>query len=190
MKYFPKPPFKYGRKYCQHDEENIILSIFDYIGHGNTLCDIGARLLLSNSYRLINEYGYTGLLIDADPVECDRLRGKVGNRAEVIEKKITIGNVNDYVGDVDFLSIDIDSNDWWIWAVIKAKPRIVCIEFNNNLSGLVIRDYDENLKKSNDNNASFDAMILLGELKGYKLIAQTGVNAIFVLEEAWRGSRK
>ena len=107
---------------------------------------------------------------------------------EVICEKITIDNVNDYVGDVDFLSIDIDTNDWWVWAHIKSKPRIVCIEFNNHFTGLKIQDYNPDMKKCNrdskdgfkTHNASLDAMVLLGRLKGYKLAAVTGVNAIFV----------
>ena len=126
---------EYGRQFCQHDEESIVLNLFDIIGKGNkTLCDIGARIDLSNSLRLIRDFGFTGKLIDAKADACADIERNVPDHIEVICEKITIDNVNDYVGDVDFLSIDIDTNDWWVWAHIKSKPRIVCIEFNNHFT--------------------------------------------------------
>lgn len=178
---------EYGKKYCQHDEESIVLNLFDAIGiKSKTLCDIGARMQYSNSRRFLKD-GWTGKLIDASSGACDELRKHIPN-AEVICAKVTIDNVNDYVDDVDFLSIDVDTYDWWLWAFIKAKPRVVCIEFNKCLKGLSIVDYDPDMQKCNrgvkawTQNASLDAMVLLGQLKGYRLAATTGVNAIFVLK--------
>ena len=182
-----KGPFKYKNKYCQHGEEEILLSIFESIGHRKTLCDIGARVQLSNSRRLIEDFGYTGTLIDANEKACadiERILG--GEGITVINEKITIENVNDFV-DADFLSIDIDTNDWWVWAHLRARPRVVCIEFNNHLDGLSICPYDPDMTKCNGGtktqNASFDAFVMLGKLKGYTCVAQTGINTIFVDEQ-------
>ena len=184
-------PFKYGNKYCQHEEENILLTIFDIIGHKRTLCDIGARLRLSNSRRLIEEYDYTATLIDAHAEATDELCKFFYKKENVriVNTKITIGNVNKYV-DADFLSLDIDTNDWWVWAYLTATPRVVCVEFNNHLEGLTICPYDPEMIKGNDGagneNASFEAFVMLGHLKGYACIAKTGINAIFVLKSLWR----
>lgn len=178
-------PFKYGNKYCQHSEEDILLTIFDKISHRRTLCDIGARMNFSNARRLIEDYDYTGTLVDFSPKACRDIERIVGREGiTVINKKVTVRNVNDLVGNADFLSIDIDTNDWWIWAHLQDKPRVVCIEFNNHLNGLTVHAYDVDMTKCNgrkhDQNASFQAMVLLGRLKGYSCVARTGVNAIFV----------
>ena len=85
-----KTPFKYGKKYCQHDEENILLTLFDRIGHKRTLCDIGARLQFSNSRRLIEDFGYKGEMIDANPDACADITNILGKYPIVIlNEKIT-----------------------------------------------------------------------------------------------------
>lgn len=181
-------PFKYGKKYCQHDEENIILTVFEQIGHKGSLCDIGARMLFSNSRRLIEEYGYTGTLVDANPDAVTEMKRLVGDWPGIVCccEKITIENVNNFVpDDVDFLNIDIDSNDWWVWAHVKARPRVVCVEFNpRRPEGLNICDYNADMARNNfgkwTQSASFDAFRVLGMLMGYSCIAKTGVNAIFL----------
>lgn len=189
--YLGESPFKYGNKYCQHEEENILLTVFNIIGHKKTLCDIGARLRLSNSRRLIEDHDYTATLIDVHTGATDELSQFYykNENVDVVNAKITIDNINEYV-DSDFLSLDIDTNDWWLWAYLTARPRVVCIEFNNHLDGLTICPYDVEMKKGNDGarneNASFDAFILLGHLKGYTCIAKTGINAIFILKSVWR----
>ena len=182
-----KSPFPHGKKYCQHDEEGILITLFDMLPEGNKrLCDIGARLAYSNSFRLIEEYDWSGVLLDMNPLAVDELNA----RLEALRKpnmavcdKVTPENVNEYAKDCDFLSIDIDSNDFWVWAAVKAVPRVVCIEFNANVDGKWVMPYDVNRTRrigEDNEGASLDAMIVLGELKGYHLVATSGINAIFL----------
>lgn len=47
-------------------------------------------------------------------------------------ENVTLKNINLLVEDnLDLLSINIDEDDLWIWKEIKAKPRVVVIEYNS-----------------------------------------------------------
>src|SRR5210317_1601492 len=101
-----RPKHFVDAKYCQYDEEAIILRLFEGLGHRHKLCDIGARLLYSNSARLIKEFGYSGNLVEPDPDSAAELREHFKDcPVTVHEKPATIHNINDFVGDADFLNI-------------------------------------------------------------------------------------
>lgn len=177
------------RHFCQHDEEAIVLRLFEGLGHRKKLCDIGARLLFSNSARLIFDYGYEATLVEPNPGAAAELRDRFKDYPVTVhEEKAFIHNINSFVGDADFLTIDTDGNDWWLWAAVEAKPRVVCIEFNHCKEGLYICPYDEKIGRGRRNKVEYggskEAFLLLGKLKGYVPIAETGVNLIFALAEA------
>lgn len=178
------------RHHCQHDEEAIILRIYDGLGHKKTLCDIGARLKFSNSARLIFDYGYGGNLVEPDPQAAQELRERFADYPVTVhEEPATVNNINSFAAGADFLTIDTDRNDWWLWAVITHKPRVVCIEFNHYKNGYYIAPYDENMKRGCKKlhlnyGGSELAFIVLAHNKGYDLIAKTGCNLIFALRGA------
>ena len=90
-------------------------------------------------------------------------------------------------GDIDFLSIDIDYNDYWVWKAIDVvTPRVVAIEYNATLRppmSLTV-PYDPNgaWDGTNFHGASLEALTRLGAAKGYRLVGcgMAGVNAFFV----------
>ncbi|MCR4762290.1 MAG: hypothetical protein K5696_02035 [Lachnospiraceae bacterium] len=94
--------------------------------------------------------------------------------------------------DPDFLCIDLDGNDWYVWDAIKSiNPRLVSIEYNGKFPP------DLNWKQAYDRNhrwdysdwqgASLKAMELLGRQKGYVLVGTnlTGANAFFVRNDLY-----
>ncbi len=84
--------------------------------------------------------------------------------------------------DFDFLSIDIDGNDYHVWNSLKSyRPRLVCIEFNFTIPNdvLYVQDDDPNVFQG----SSLRAMVELGRSKGYELICVTHINAFFVVKE-------
>ncbi|MFA6088640.1 MAG: hypothetical protein WC755_02135 [Candidatus Woesearchaeota archaeon] len=88
----------------------------------------------------------------------------------------------------DFLSIDVDGNDYWIWKAIKNRPKVVIIEFNSSLGPDEdkIIPYDANFKYEYNNyfGASLKALTKLANIKGYSLVYQNApFNAFFVLSE-------
>jgi hypothetical protein len=91
--------------------------------------------------------------------------------------------------DLDLLSIDIDSNDFWVWKALdqKYKPRLVVIEYNATISPNKARSvkYDSKLVWDGGSDyfgASLMALYKLGLNKGYDLVYcdKSGVNSFFV----------
>ncbi len=81
--------------------------------------------------------------------------------------------------DFDFLSIDIDGNDYYIWESLQEyHPKVLIIEFNPTIPHYV------NFVQSRDMNVcqgcSLLALVELGKQKGYELICSTEWNGIFV----------
>jgi hypothetical protein len=104
---------------------------------------------------------------------------------------VTAENVNSLFAaasvphDVDFVSIDIDGNDYWVWKAMAWKPKVVCIEYNAwfPIEDSVTIAYDaRNIwDHSYGYSASLTAMLKLAETKGYFLAAEVvSVNLIFV----------
>ena len=112
---------------------------------------------------------------------------------DVIQSDITASNINDVlIGTnrlIGVLSIDVDGNDWWIWKALDlVHPAIVCIEFNPQLEGHKTIRYDSGHNwdgRTSYCGASFLAILKLGAQKGYKAIAKTACNLIFVRAELW-----
>ncbi|WP_206743577.1 hypothetical protein, partial [Chloracidobacterium thermophilum] len=79
----------------------------------------------------------------------------------------------------DFLSIDVDGNDYHIWkATSKYRPKVICIEFNPTIPTQVrfVQRADPNLNQG----ASLLSLVELGKEKGYELVAVLPFNAFFV----------
>ena len=166
----------------QFEEDRVLSDLLDEIGDGSKIvADIGARLEFSNSANLIESRGYYAVLVDMDPAACEQLR-RLFPEQKVIQQKATIDNVNDFVpADAHVVSIDVDSYDWWLWAVLEAKPKVVVIEVNSD-TGYWVAPYHHNRKDPRGWGASVEAMNLLARLKGYRFHYRTMANAIYVHE--------
>jgi hypothetical protein len=86
--------------------------------------------------------------------------------------------------DIDFLSIDIDGNDYHIFASLATfKPRVVVIEFNPTIPNDVVFVQDRDF--SVNQACSLLALVELGKSKGYELVAATSFNAFLVVADAF-----
>jgi hypothetical protein len=166
-------------KYSQFNEDEYITAVFDEIGEGNKiLADIGARLEGSNSAALI-KIGWTGTLVDVDEATCKVLE-QTFRSCKVINTKATIENINDLVPNgTRFLSIDIDSCDWWVWANLRQRPELVVVE-TNPLPGVFVAYYGCKQKDKDGYGMSVEASRVLGIAKGYDYIGRTAANTFFV----------
>jgi len=101
------------------------------------------------------------------------------------------GDENGYLhGEIDFLSIDIDGNDYWVWkAITCVSPRVVMVEYNAKFPPDFewVMKYDANhiWEYDDEQGASLKSFELLGRELGYQLVGTStnGVNAFFVKQE-------
>ena len=192
--------------YSQNDEDGIIQEIFRRIGtESKEFVEFGVgNGLECNSHYLLHK-GWHGLWLEGNTAACKQIGHKFkpvikDGHLKVVSAFITRENIDELILKnrnnltegiaPDFLSIDIDGNDWYVWEAIKGiKPRLVCIEYNGKFPP------DYNWKQAYDSKhiwdrtdwqgASLKAMEQLGREKGYVLVGTnlTGVNAFFVRED-------
>ncbi|HTR88268.1 MAG TPA: hypothetical protein VMI56_27550 [Reyranella sp.] len=173
-------------------EDGILAHIFGVLGEGGRTCvDVGANdgVAFSNTHTLLEERGWSGTLIDKDADAVARLRtlyqGKAGIRIEQAEVRSRGPNSIDALlsragapRDIDLLCIDIEGNDYHLWASLRRRPRVVVIDFNPTVPNdvLLVQQDDPTVH----DGASLRALIELGQAMGYELAAATSWNAIFV----------
>jgi len=167
-------------------ESKEIASLLKY-GVNRKLVDIGARLSGSNAAHLIDEYGFSAVLVDMREKAVDGLRKKYPE-GDIRCLQVTPDNANDLVSeDTGVLLIDIDGNDYWVWKAIKATPQIVVIEAGQKKrlpSEDWVAPYDDESKKRLDGTAD-NPMIELGKEKGYTFYKKISVNLIFLRNDLY-----
>lgn len=183
---------------CSGDD-GIIREIFHRIGTTNKFfVDIGAHSgILGNTANLLLD-NWKGLWVEADPVRCSVAREKFASviaagDLTVRETFVSAENISNLLiegktpEEPDFLSIDIDGNDYWIWKALSAcHPRVVEIEYHPRFRPPTrwVMKYDPEHRYSGHGyfGASLKSLELLGREKGYSLVGCTfdGVNAFFV----------
>lgn len=186
--------------YSQNDEDGIIAEIVNRLGDKcpKTFIEFGVESGIEcNTLRLLLD-GWKGLWLDGS----DRYVAAINqNMASYVQSGalkaalafITKDNINQifeqngFTGEIGLLSIDIDSNDIWVWkAVDVVKPAIVAIEYNATwVPPLSIAQPDDPKVTWTGNNyfgASLKALEKVGKEKGYNLVGCSfaGVNAFFV----------
>lgn len=94
---------------------------------------------------------------------------------------------NNFTGEIDLLSIDIDGNDYHVWKAIDVvSPRVVVIEYNSKIPPTCewIMPYcEQHIWDGGDKHgASLLSLEKLGREKQYTLVGtnMSGINAFFV----------
>ena len=179
----------------QNGEDGILKRILEIVPPASRQCvEFGAwdGKKHSNTYRLLTEERFGGVLIEADGDKYQDLLKTFGDRPDIrcvkrfveFEGPNSLDNILSEAGlpkEFEVLSIDIDGNDYHIWDSLRNfRPRVVVIEFNgtvpNHIEFVQPRDMRVN------QGTSLRSIVKLAEAKGYRLVALTG-NAIFVPKE-------
>ena len=179
----------------QYGEDGILEKVFEIIHPENKWCvEFGAwdGQYLSNTWNLINNFGWSGVLIECEENRYQDLLNyyKDNQKMNCIKRLVSFEGPNTLDNilsetpipiDFDLLSVDIDGNDYHIWASLKKyHPKVVIIEYNPTIPNDIRFIQERNFKVKQ--GVSLSAFIELGKLKGYEFIACTTTNAIFVKE--------
>jgi hypothetical protein len=182
-----------GNTYSQAGEDGIVEKILQTLPKNDKWCvEFGAwdGVHLSNTRNLIENAGYSSVLIEGSSKKFHELRKNYSSRKNVIAVNAYVGyNDNDNLDvilagfpvpdDFDFLSIDVDGNDYHMWgAMSKYRPKLVCIEFNPTIPTEV--RFVQAPDPSVNQGASLLALVELGTKKGYELVSVLSFNAFFV----------
>jgi hypothetical protein len=178
-------------------EDGILAQIFKTIGEGGRYCvDVGANdgIAFSSTRTLLEEHGWHGILIEKDVSAFSSLQSIYAGRSGVTtiwaevashgERSLeAILSRDGAPRDPDLLCIDIEGNDYHIWASTRHRrsPRVVVIDFNPTVPNdvLFVQQDDATVH----DGASLRALIELGQILGYELAAVTTWNAIFVRQD-------
>jgi hypothetical protein len=184
--------------YSQGDEDGIIEEICKRLNiEQGVFCEIGVENGLEcNSLYLIHK-GWRGGWIEGGQNQAafiaEKFRSVIPKRLKVVAGFVTAQNINALIGqaiqgfgELDFLSIDIDGNDIYLFEALEAKPKIVCIEYNPKFPAAMSKQQTHDPKKTwrgtDYMGASLKAMAAAATAKGYRLVGTniTGANAFFV----------
>ena len=140
---------------------------------------------LSNTCHLITKRNFRAALIEADP---ERFKTLCNNFPQSSVTKINefvtfegattldaLLSKTDAPIDFDFLSIDIDGNDYHILKSLqKYRPKLICIEFNPTIPNEV--DYIQPRDFSVKRGAGAGSIASLASAMGYAVVASTQCN--------------
>jgi hypothetical protein len=176
--------------YSQNGEDGITMAIFDKIGFTNKkYLEFGATAGYNNSQILHEKYGFTGVLWNGSDTECEYSR--------IFQEFITVENIKELCAkyevpaEPDFVSVDIDGNDWHVWREMTkvCRPRVFVIEhtgqFPPDEDRVMPYKSDHVWDGSNYCGASIQALYMLGRHLGYSLVCadNVGVNLFFVRDD-------
>ena len=125
------------RNTSQAEQDGVIEAIFDVIKANNKIfVEVGGGSKEDNTYYLRNYMGWKGYLLNSGRY----FMGEDKNKQYFIDVMVTPGNVlkifkeNKVPRELDFLSVDIDGNDYWVTKELlkEYRPAAISVEFNPN----------------------------------------------------------
>ena len=182
--------------FSQAGEDGIIEKVLSLLPERDVWCvEFGAwdGIHFSNTRNLILNKDYGAVLIEGDPGKFKELRANYSEYPKVTSFNKMVGfegqNRLDLIlaetsipREFDFLSIDIDGNDYHVWKALENyAPKIICIEYNPTIPTPVhfVQPADMDINQG----ASVLALAELGREKGYELICVQPFNAFFTRKE-------
>jgi hypothetical protein len=173
-----------GKYTSQSNEDEIIADIFSKIGVGKkTFFEFGSGDGQQNNTIALLLQGWSGVWLEPHKRRCRSAKQRYAGypNLKIHRRNMTTRNVNKWITDkIDFLSIDIDGEDYAVWKAMTARPRVVCIEYDE-LVGTA--------RKAGWRGTPLETTKQLGEEKGYRFYgcSASNVNAFFIRQENENG---
>ena len=161
--------------YSQYGEGKYLEHILKNIGSNKLFMDIGSGdgEHLSNS-KYLRDKGWRGPLLD-------KINGHF----------LTVENICSYALDVypDFVSIDLDGNDYWILKELLTciKPKVIVAEFNAAFTDDRVMPYNPDHIWAGDNyyGFTFSAGERLAKEFGYEVIFQNDNLNMYMVQKSF-----
>ena len=184
--------------FSQFGEDGVVEKIFDVIEPGPKFAvEFGAHngIKNSNMRNLVLNHGWGSFQIEGDWARAKELADNYKDfpNSTTMNAWVWPGNIEilfedgGVPKDLDFLVIDIDSNDYYVWrAIHNFRPKVVMIETNMVFPPpeLMVIDYHpmNYWDQTYYIGASMQSMVNLANEKGYELLYQMkgGPNVFFV----------
>lgn len=191
----------------QHGEDGITYELLKRVGITTRRCvELGCGHNGGNAGILVAGLDYQGLWVDGDPeLVAIAIATFAGLPITIKSTWIARETVNELIkdaglsGEIDYLGIDVDGMDWWLWeALVAVRPSLVIVEytamFGPDASVTVPYAADFSRKERNEQGrfvwpkgyygASLRAFERLGKRLGYRLVAvaPNSSNAYFIRE--------
>lgn len=182
--------------HSQSGEDGVVEALLNALPERNNwVVEFGAwdGLHLSNSRYFITQHGFSGVLIEGDSQRHADLDRLYRDRQDVhtINTFVTSSGTNTLDAilastpiprDFDYLSIDIDGNDYYVFRSLENyRPKVVCIEFNPSVPSEV--DFVQPDDFATKQGCGIRTLTAMAKAKGYELAALTQFNAFFVPQE-------
>lgn len=194
----PNPLVKAGQKYySQNDEDGITLEIFRRLAvRSGVFVEFGVGSGLENNTLVLLMNDWRGVWIGGEDLEI--VIPAASRKLQFSKAWVTRDNCVDLmahglsrlgVDTCDFLSIDLDGNDFYVAeAILRSgiRPSVIVVEYNAKFPPPVrwTIEYDPDFRWANDDyvGASLQAFVDLFAGAGYRLACcnVTGLNAYFV----------
>lgn len=185
--------------YSQNEEDGLTLALLSAAGvTTRTFVEVGSGQSGGNSAVLARELGWSGLMVEGHRPHARKLRALVASNPNVTVacEYVTSGGFNallkthGFKGEIDFLSIDIDSIDYWLLDALKqVSPRVLVMEYNAHFGprrAVTLPDAPvPSPQPKGYFGASLAALAKRARGKGYRLVCceESGVNAYFLRDD-------
>lgn len=178
-------------EWAQFGEDGITEKIFEVIGFTNKFyVDFGATDTSNNSEILHKKHGFTGVLWNCDDTTCHY--SNIHSERIVAENVLELFKKYEVPTEFDFLTVDVDFNDWYIIRKILSeyRPRVFVTECNATFPPPVDKVVVYDAKGAPNFldtyfGASVQAFFNLARTFGYSMVAMesTGSNMFFVRDD-------
>ncbi len=196
----PKRLLQHGYKvFSQNDEDGIIQEIFARIGtDSKVFIEFGSSSGLECNTLNLLLAGWRGLWMDALQQDIDFIHQHFSyliqqQKLKAVMSYINAENIDQLIqthtldSNVDLLSIDIDSNDYWVWQAIGViSPRVVIIEYNASIRPPISLVVEYQSNRAWDGSSYFGASLAAleklgretGDCRGSAAVARSRTSAV------------
>jgi hypothetical protein len=183
-------------EHSQYGEDGLLEALFERLGiQGGFGVEFGAwdGIVASNMFNLISNHGWHGVLIEGSDAKFAELERNMAGYEGVTSVHAMVGwdgptsldRLLEEAGapaEFDLLSIDIDGNDYHVWAAFQDfRPKAVIVEYNPTVPNHV--EFVQERSPAVNHGSGLRSLAGLAHEKGYVPVGVTLNNVVFLRED-------